>query len=515
MDKLINILDKHPDMTKREMNQWITQRWEPAHNIELATKDVEDSVDGFDWFNNHIRVVNEATEVLKIGKGLQQTMEASEDLSVKLYKLRTLSTTRFSAYFESSLTNFERNIEIIIKALQVRAESKEKKVRDIAIDLLKQIVNKQFLATHLGLIDIYRMLGIFSSKLQEVEQFPWEVTEKLEAVVNTLRSMSEFDITSLDIKAAIEGLDANDWPKVKEGLEKILKEEYISTVTPLLYEHRRGRSLGDVGDKNILKTVENRLTSVTKYLADRIENRALYNEECPVSEVIKLSGECFDLKNILQHERDEDSHEEFERLTVQKLTKLLRMAGHRESKREVIIDEYKTFKQRLVLLVDDEMNEVLRKFSHILLEEHKCCETCVKPCSNKGTPAEPKEIRPMKILHLFLKEKDLYTGIENFLHFFLRVTMKTHAEGVAESMGNLIDIHSEKRRGMELTKVGVEAQIDWNGPPLHMVDKLGEKALDKIFGGRSRWHFVTNENKEDSVVTKRLKEEKPSIPFFC
>ncbi len=42
--------------------------------------------------------------------------------------------------------------------------------------------------------------------------------------------------------------------------------------------------------------------------------------------------------------------------------------------------------------------------------------------------------------------------------------MKTRAEGVAESMGNLIDIHSDKRRGMNVDNVGLEAQIDWNGP---------------------------------------------------
>ena len=45
-----------------------------------------------------------------------------------------------------------------------------------------------------------------------------------------------------------------------------------------------------------------------------------------------------------------------------------------------------------------------------------------------------------------------------------------------------------------------------------MVDILGEKTLNRIFGGRSNWHFVTRENKKDSIVTKRLKEEKSSNP---
>ena len=192
------------------------------------------------------------------------------------------------------------------------------------------------------------------------------------------------------------------------------------------------------------------------------------------------------------------------------------MAGQDSAKKEEILGEYKTFIERLAkLLVEDESNEIVKKFSHILFEEHKCSDACIKPCSQRGKPEEPKEIKPMKFLHLFLKEHKLFTGIEKFLHFFLRCSMKTHAEGVAESMGNLIDIHCDKRRGMDVASVGIEAQIDWNGPPLHMVDRLGEKTLDKIFGGRSRWHFITRESKNESIVTKRLKEEKPSIPFFC
>ena len=32
-------------------------------------------------------------------------------------------------------------------------------------------------------------------------------------------------------------------------------------------------------------------------------------------------------------------------------------------------------------------------------------------------------------------------------------------------------------------------------------DRLGREALDRIFG-RGRWHFITLDNKLDSVVTK-------------
>ena len=66
----------------------------------------------------------------------------------------------------------------------------------------------------------------------------------------------------------------------------------------------------------------------------------------------------------------------------------------------------------------------------------------------------------MKVLHLFLKNEFLFSGIEKFLAIFTKCAVKTHAEGVAESMGNYVDIHSEKRRGLarRLTFTGMVHQ---------------------------------------------------------
>ena len=92
--------------------------------------------------------------------------------------------------------------------------------------------------------------------------------------------------------------------------------------------------------------------------------------------------------------------------------------------------------------------------------------------------------------------------------------VKTHAEGVVESMGNYIEFHGDKRRGrMDIEDIGKEAQIHWNGPPLARADKLGEAALDRIFG-KGRWDFTTVANRAESTVTKRLREEEASVPFF-
>ena len=81
---------------------------------------------------------------------------------------------------------------------------------------------------------------------------------------------------------------------------------------------------------------------------------------------------------------------------------------------------------------------------------------------------------------------------------------------------------------MDISDIGREALIHWNGPPLGKADSIGEAAINRIFkGGRFfsnlissllfiiyRWHFVTFGNKSDSEVTKRLREEEPAFPFF-
>ena len=62
----------------------------------------------------------------------------------------------------------------------------------------------------------------------------------------------------------------------------------------------------------------------------------------------------------------------------------------------------------------------------------------------------------------------MYKGHENILRFLLKCIMKTHAEGVAESMGSVMDSHCQKRRGLAIEEMGNESIIHWSGPPLHL-----------------------------------------------
>ena len=60
----------------------------------------------------------------------------------KFYKLRGMSDTRFSAYFDGSIENFAKTMEANIQALKKRVESQDKKVSEKASELLRKIISK-------------------------------------------------------------------------------------------------------------------------------------------------------------------------------------------------------------------------------------------------------------------------------------------------------------------------------------------------------------------------------------
>ena len=78
--KLLEILEC--DMTMTEKEDWISEVWEPAHQLELANKYVKGD-ELFVWFIDVVNVINDCTVVLGIGKGLEQSLEASKVVGEK------------------------------------------------------------------------------------------------------------------------------------------------------------------------------------------------------------------------------------------------------------------------------------------------------------------------------------------------------------------------------------------------------------------------------------------------
>ena len=518
--KLLDILDIE-GMSFEEMDNWVSQVWEPAHQLELTTKDIKEDPH-FSWFVELIQTLNDTTAILGIGKGLEQSMEAAKEVGEKFYKLCNLSDTRFSAYFEGSISNFIKRIETTIAALKKIIESTDKKVKDKAASLMKKICSKQFFLLILGILDIYRLLGSTSSLLQTVQQFPWDIPKKQAALLTQLNKMKTLKLSMNEESGELEEIDQSLWPKLGENVDAVLEDRFVSVQTALNPGKRMGRSKDDIPDSSsIMTTVENKLNSLVKNLVRHLEARL---KAAPTPTVIEEAGRCLDLENILSVEKSSESDHEMDK----SLKKLLRMAKYGEEENTKILKQYTIFKDRLKELVKDGglYEEIVKMFSHFLFQTHVCHSECekverrdavkgrVKDCPKKGSLLEPKVPNIWKLLHLFYKEPILYSGLQDFLHLYLRCVVKTHAEGVVESMGNYIEIHSEKRRGrMDILDIGKEALIHWNGPPTAKADRLGREALDRIFG-RGRWHFVTLDNKLDSTVTKKWRAEEPGLPFF-
>ena len=465
--------------------------------------------DSFEWLEHQISVIGDITSLLNIGKGLEQSKEAAVEVGEKFYKLKALSDTRFSAYFESAINNFEKRTETTISALRKRESSKDKKVKDTAARLLKEICNKKFLILNLGLLDVYRILGSVSSQLQSVQLFPWEIPKRQKELTETLQKMEKLKLTVDDVTGEVEEIDQSVWPTLGEKIESVLDGTYVSVKTVLDVQPRRGRTAADISvSKSLAQTVQNRLTSLCGHLAKVLLGRLEAN---PTPSIITTMSKCLDLENILVEEESEEI-----KVDRDKNIKILcRAAKIDEDNVAQVLTQYSMFKEKLKAVAEcSEDDEVVKRFEMYLFQTHKCSKECDKNCPNIDKVIFPRIPDLFKIVHLFYKEPSLYLGLEEFLALFLRCMVKTHAEGCAESMGNLVDMHCDKRRGrMDLEDVGREAAIHWNCPPLAKADGLGTRSLDHLFG-QGKWKFLTNLNQADSTVTRRLKKVESKLAFF-
>ena len=369
--------------------------------------------------------------------------------------------------------------------------------------------SKKFLILCLGLLDVYRLLGSISSQLQTVQLFPWDISKKQLKLIETLQGMSSLKLTVNDETGEVQEIDESLWPQLGQKLDAILEGRYVSVQTVLEAGPRRGRSSDDIAAcKTLMQTVENRLSSLCGHLASVLQKRLQDN---PTPLIITTMSKCLDLENIISEKETPEKKFDNEK----NLRKVCKAAKVDSDKIEEVIEQYNVFKNRMKMVVKcEDGNEVVKRFERFLFQTHSCSKDCKKECPDMDKVILPRIPVMFKIVHLFFKEPSLYLDIEDFLSLFLRCIVKTHAEGCAESMGNLVDMHSDKRRGrMELENTGKEVAIHWNCPPLAKADGLGMRALDRLFG-RGRWNFLTFNNQSDSKVIKRLKNVETKLAFF-
>ena len=378
--------------------------------------------------------------------------------------------------------------------LLVRLDSKDAKVRDTAARLLKGFRNIPFCATLCGVVDIYAQIAKISCSVQTVEQFPFEMKSKLTKGIAELKEMSSMSQDNLDLSS---------WPTLSRNLAELRTGHFHVVELKELASQKLTRSQSDIGNLNCFKTVENRLRSLTKSQANIIDSSTVGNTKHPYPVVLEVMAGCLENQLVVDEVckyRDSD----LEEVGGQEVRKLAKMAGLPSDKVEVVAEQFLVFKNRLKeILLDDSVEGIRHKYDHFLFETHVCSKDCPKlngKCPSLNKVKLTLQVKNVKILHLFLREDELSAGIELFLSLVLQCAVKTHAEGVAESM--------------EFAIVGLESYIHWNGPPVHLADSIGGASLDSYFAGRSHWRFVTKKNKIESAVVSRLKSQKAKSKLF-
>ena len=192
--------------------------------------------------------------------------------------------------------------------------------------------------------------------------------------------------------------------------------------------------------------------------------------------------DCFDIQKMIIAIRDEDY--EIESYGLESLQEILTAASYTSKDADQVKYEYSVLKNKLYDLICNKNSlyiHIVNQYEHIIYKTHTCTSKCSssvsKKCPQYMKIQEPRIIDSMKVLHLLLKFPELYQDISGILHLFLRCASKTHAESVAESMGNYIDSYSDKKRGLDINAIGGECYIKWNGPPVHLAEEIGKSAL--------------------------------------
>ena len=444
--------------TEEQLSDWVFETWEPAHNLNKADEEIR-KLPIFEWLVRFTFNVGEVTRILGIGKGLEQSKEAASELEVQLYKLQAYSVTRFAAHVEKTYTNLYRSFEIVIRTLEVRAASKDKKVSDAAKELKSKLLTTKFVGTLLGSIDIYRVIGTASCDLQTVEQFPFEVIanlnmviEKLEKMSNTLKVVNTADLNGNDEEQESIVVDANEWPHLSKHLKELEKGTFKNLAVGGQAAKRASRIRSYMAHENDLLTVQNRLATLCKYQAKHIAARTVKNEQHPYNPIIPAMDGCFNLQRIILASEGENF--DIACYGVDDLEKVLKHASYSHDEADNIKAEYLLFKERMFDLLfnqDSSYGHFLKQFEHIIFKTHICSDKCkvhvYKKCPDYMKVLEPRTLIPMKVLHLFLKFHELYSDIPGVLHLMLRCATKTHAEGVAESMGNYVDFFLTRNEG--------------------------------------------------------------------
>ena len=133
--------------------------------------------------------------------------------------------------------------------------------------------------------------------MQEVEQFPWQVTKTLRAVVDKLPSMSNnlhIDDEQVQGSVYLQNL-ASNLDDLKGGI-------FLNMAVGSAPERRQCRIRDYLGHQNDFTTIKNRLSSLASAQSRTTQKRTLDNHDCPFPPILETLYKCLDLQLLLDEQ---------------------------------------------------------------------------------------------------------------------------------------------------------------------------------------------------------------------
>lgn len=516
----------------KDQIDWLIFSWDPAHKLSLAENDTrKDNADGTKKVGSLKDVTDTVQDIWKhvsYGKHNEEYEVICEELNIKGQNAPlTFSDTRFAQYAFFVLRNFRHSYQALMQQLQAENDVKDGKEMHIR-DNLKKATSVEFVVALSGSVDIYRIQQILSQQSQKVDQQIYEVYENIKKQRDNLKKMAT-DLELSDRKHPsdwtvddLEDLDILLWANLKDALNQILEENSFKKV-----------KLHDDDEKfGIAKAIvemRNHLQMFIQFLDQRFENDF-------DSEFVQEVKDVLDLNYMLDMKIEIDNNEKTYESCIEEIEEkgnsaltflLLRQSKKNPPTTELrgkIQNQYKDFKQfSFEMLMNLDMNLQKHQIKEVSCTVTAVCLTCHKRYprdmiqkhvmnihqgENTSFADVETKFLSTKILHGICKNENLYDNKQEFLTLALKLLCKSPNESVVECIGSVAELHAKPQRNANYRVYETELHIDWNGPNLTKARPLIERALDRHFGSRKKWHFKTGNSKyfTSKVVDRKMKE---------
>ena len=210
----LNVKDHVSDILGKSINL----SWDPAHKIELAVKDSDDT-----FVSKTTSIIQTVMTNLNYGKNFEILLE-NKALGEIFLVPRVFKTMKFIGHCSGVFKAFETDFKSIIATLE--------KTEDFASR--DKILSLDFVTDFLFLTDVNNHLSFCSKSVQKSNNLPWDYTDSVSTLLNAIDSMID------ELKKCEKDLSENKLYKLNSLVfsklhtydKVLLKREFQGIVIP-------------------------------------------------------------------------------------------------------------------------------------------------------------------------------------------------------------------------------------------------------------------------------------------